>query len=46
MSGDIDVATGVIERTWKDRPADPSRFTDTWAFRGGRWRLLARQLAR
>jgi ketosteroid isomerase-like protein len=42
--GNVGVVNGTIDRTLNDGSALHLRYADTWVYRGGNWRLLARQL--
>ena len=45
VQGDAAVVNGTIERAMKDGSTVHLRYSDTWLFLGGKWRLLSRQLA-
>lgn len=45
IRGEVAIVNGTIDRTLKDGSAAHLRYADTWVHRGGRWRLISRQLA-
>jgi ketosteroid isomerase-like protein len=45
VRGDAAVVNGTIERAMRDGSTVHLRYSDTWLFRSGKWRLVSRQLA-
>jgi ketosteroid isomerase-like protein len=45
VRGDAAVVNGTNERAMKDGSTVHLRYSDTWLFRSGKWRLISRQLA-
>lgn len=43
-NGDVGVVNGTIDRTQNDGTAMHFRYANTWVYRFGSWRLLARQI--